>query len=173
MEGEMNNYDGISINGNLTAADFQRAIVWQRRKKLALVFGLVFLIATPIVFFMSGASILFTSLVIAVSITFVGLTAYNGIRIQAQKSAAQSEPFNIVFDEEGVHSISKTTASDVKWTKFYKICETDKDFIFFLQENLFYPIPKCLFENEDEIERVKILLRSHVGDRAKLTSSNV
>jgi len=99
---------------------------------------------------------------------FVGSVLYWAIRNQANKATKAAERAQVTFDSEGYHAFSESVSSSRNWSKFEKVVETNSDFVFFPQENIFYPIPKRFFDSEDQISKLRVLLRAYLGDKAKL-----
>jgi YcxB-like protein len=164
----MSEGESIHIDLHVEASDFQRVLVWYRWKMLFIVFAVISFLTTPMAFFLTRKSVPMTVSVVTVTTVFLLFSFYQGIRRQAKNGAAKAETTHVVFDTEGLRSTALTYSNETKWPRFEKIVETDSDFVFFPQKNLFYPIPKRFFETEDQIEKLKVLLRAYVGDKAKL-----
>ncbi len=87
---------------------------------------------------------------------------------QANKLKEIAKPSKTIFSEQGIKSKTPTTASKRDWESYANIYETEKDFIFFQQENAFATIPKRFFKSQTEIKALRELVSRKLGERAKL-----
>ena len=166
----------ISLWGKPTTEDFRRVLFWYRWKRLAIsLFGLIFVFGLVTVYLVNTrpqdpstdrrfiAYILF-----AIVPAFVVMQSYVTIRRNASKLAALSQGTQYKFDEDGVESIGLAASGRMDWDRYIKVIETANDFIFFPQENLFYPVPKRFFEGEAQIAELRSLIAEKLGSKAKL-----
>ena len=179
----MENEQKIEIQIDVRAEDYRRVLFWYNRSKIFALTA-VLLLAVPFIIwfvvFVEGTSRIDSSqrnfFEIAI---FYGMFALVPIFLaiilisiwtQSRKLAAISEVATFIFDDEGLKSNAKSTTTKSNWERFAKICETKTDFIFFPQENIFYPIPKRFFQNNKQIRNFKNLIREKLGKKAKLRS---
>jgi hypothetical protein len=169
----------IEVEVNANAADYRRILFWYHWKRLVMV-ALVWLILFPTILwfvaFGAGASPfnsennspLLIFIIFAMLPILLGFSIYFGIFRQAKKIEKIAEKVTFAFDEDGLETKSESTSSQIKWGRFVKICEIKKDFIFFPQENVFYTVPKISFQNDEQINNFKDLIREKLGEKAKL-----
>lgn len=177
----MENTRKIEIDVDVKAEDYRRVLFWYNRIKIfALATGIF--ITTPAIIwllvFVEGANkidsknrdifstVIFYGLFVLLPI-FLAIILYS-ICKQSKKLASISEAVNFVFDANGLESKAESTTTKSSWERFAKICETKTDFIFFPQENIFYPIPKRFFKSENQIDDLKKLVKEKLGKKAKL-----
>ncbi|MEP6903654.1 MAG: YcxB family protein [Actinomycetota bacterium] len=178
----MNNEEKIEIEFDVTAQDYRRILFWYHWKS-TLALAIIYLIGAStmiwLVTFGAGGNS-FDVKIKDVFLIFgfftilpilIGFSFYFSIFKQAKKIEKICEKAIILFDENGVESKSETTSSKMNWERFAKIYETKTDFIFFPQENLFYPIPKRFFKNAGQIDDFKKLITVKLGANAKLKTN--
>ena len=80
-----------------------------------------------------------------------------------------SEPYQAIFDDSGM-SVQKPNASaKYEWKFFYTAVEGRDEFILIYGKNLYFGIPKTSFQNENEEENFRSMLKSKItGFRQKL-----
>ncbi len=157
----------------VTAKDYRRVLLWYRWKRLAVIIAVTFLIGLPILYSaFSGdvnsrppAVVLWFLLVLPV---LVLASFYWGIWRQAERIEKIFEPAKVVFTEDGMSSAGEFSSAEMDWDDFYRIYETNQDFIFFPGKKIFYTIPKRFFQNANEISEFKKLLREKINVRARL-----
>ncbi|HMU33452.1 MAG TPA: YcxB family protein [Pyrinomonadaceae bacterium] len=169
----------VEIDFKADTSDYRRMLFWYHRSRLGLIALFWLLLVVPayiVVLFGAGGSVsgtesglsVFALIVLLVLPLSLVINLYFGIWRHGRKLAAISEPGKVTFDEVGVSSISKSASSQMIWERFKKVYETNEDFIFFPQENVFYTIPKKLFISEAQIAELRSLLRNKLGKKAKL-----
>ncbi len=99
-------------------------------------------------------------------LVWTGLS-YVSIRRQAKKIEASAEPAELIFENDGIKTITPSASSETKWERYHKAFETKNDFIFFPQHNIFFGVPKHYFD-DGEVVRLREILKSGLGDKAKL-----
>jgi YcxB-like protein len=77
-------------------------------------------------------------------------------------------PLHYVFTTNGVVVESPTGHSEIKWTAYLIVRETEDLILLFPQKNLAYPIPKRFFASENELKDFRELVRANCRGTAKL-----
>ncbi len=166
---------------DVNAEDYRRVLFWYHRKK-NIGIALICLLSIPIlIFFLAFGKgtnpfdaesrdlllIIFT-LVLFGSLPLSLVLSLLSIWKQAKKLAIITEDATLSFNENGLKTKSDSTSFETTWERFAKICETKTDFVFFPQENIFYPIPKRFFKNKSQIDDFKKLVSQKLGVKARL-----
>ena len=161
----------IEIEIEVKVEDYLRVLLWVNKPTFLLI-SIIFVLAilgTGFIAFREGdvvALILF-----CLSIVFFVLYVFStllSIKRQSKNLAENSEIASIKFDETGLESKSDTTFVKMAWERFERIRETNTDFVFYPQKNIFYPIPKRFFKSENQIETFKQIITEKLGEKAKL-----
>jgi hypothetical protein len=107
-------------------------------------------------------------LLVVVPVLIAG-ALFLGINRQSKKLANSIEgDTEITFSDEGLESSNAMASSKVNWNFYKKVVETANDFVFYPQDNVFFPIPKRCFQGEEQIQEFRALLARHLEKRAKL-----
>jgi len=165
----------IEVEYLATAADYRRVLLWYRWKRLAVIIGITFLVGIPILVsaFSSDPAnrppgfVLWFLLVLPVLVLAV---FYWGIYRQAERIEKIFEPVKVTFTKDGLESEGESSSAEMNWDSFYQVYETNQDFIFFPEKNIFYTIPKRFFTNAEEISEFKTLLRENLKNKAILSA---
>ena len=169
----------IEIDVEFTEVDFWRVSFASRIKRFLLVTSIYLPIALLIMYFAAfgaGANpfaeknwaILIVLFVIC-AIPFVFLpAAYFSLRKLAKKLAKATEKTHFTFSENEVETKSSSRSSKLSWGNYEKIQETKEDFVCYLNNYSFHPIPKHCFKNEQQTNEFRELVRAQLGDKAKL-----
>jgi hypothetical protein len=179
----MSESDGetIEVVTDVSEADYRRVLFVVRKKVISLLGWLAFalLVLTSIFSFVAikwgfpdatGGYVLFALISALILTGWVFIAALLKLRSDTKYLAEIKESITILFSDAGMQMTAETGSSVSSWARFERIQETETDMLFFPQKAFFFPIPKRFFESEDQIERLRILLRAHVGDKAKLKS---
>ncbi|HEX9962294.1 MAG TPA: YcxB family protein [Pyrinomonadaceae bacterium] len=152
----------------VTAEDYRRILFWYHKTRLIIygIFIAVFSLPATlgIIFVLSQGQVktpqIFLFLIFPILLPFfiLGLTVFK-IRKQAQSIVKTTEPTKFTFTEDGLTAVSDPSTVQTKWSRFHGIKETKTDFIFFPQENIFYPIPKRFFDNEIQVNQLRNFVR--------------
>jgi hypothetical protein len=162
--GRMN--ERIEIDTLLEPSDFRRTL-WAYKWKRVLGVSVFITIVTFLIFFAVAG---WTPNISGVLGGFVGglLTAYFLTWLQTNNVVIERKPRQVTFDQIGIRCVTDGIVKDMKWDEFVRVSESRKDFIFVSPKRLLLPVPKRFFENENQIEKVRSLLRKYLGDKAKL-----
>lgn len=166
----------ISIQYKPLAEDYQRVLIRYQRARLIIIASVVILIAGSLFMWALNSKpkdpnndkrpvIYLTTIVVPL---FVLGALFWGIRKQAKRIEESAEDSRYTFDELGMDMLNENASASMKWQRFTKVVETKTDFLFFPQEGVFFVTPKRVFQTEDQVSHLKSLLRSCLGDRAKL-----
>jgi len=165
----------ISIWGKPAAEDFRLVLLWFRWKRLAIVISGFVIILGFVTFYIanvrprdpSNDTRFITYILLAVLPIGIAGQSYFMIRRGAKKLANLAQGSQYRFDEDGVET-GLTASGRMNWERYVKIVETSNDFVFFPQENIFYPVPKRFFESEGQIVELRSLIAERLGSKAKL-----
>ena len=121
----------------------------------------------------AGAEVTISSsdIVVGLMLPVVFIFVFYGAPYFAAKSAYKSSAnfhhaILWVLTEEVVTQEVATGRGEYLWSTFIKVRETRELFLFYVQKNLAYPIPKRAFANPQEIEGFCALIRRHVENVA-------
>lgn len=173
--------DKVVASGTLQPPEFARAVRVEifRNARLPLgVFGVV------------AALVLFLVLVVSVSeparlesvltntwqapVLFVGLVGlFTIVASRSAKSQLASSPglageMTYEFSPEGFHITTEYGSSQTSWEALHLVRETKDGFLFYRSKVAFNLVPKRMLANLDDIERLRVLVRSSLGDKARL-----
>jgi len=102
-------------------------------------------------------------------LVFIVLLARNVGQIYFRRSAYCNKEMIYTLYENGIHSSSEVSESNLKWPLFARATESTQGFALFHQgKRMFNWLPKSGFANLDEINRCRELLRQHIPDTKKL-----
>ncbi len=171
----------IKIDVRANAADYRRVLLWYQWKRQLFTSIVWLIVVLPALYMVSSeagliwlrtsktAPLELFAILMLLPLT-MAVNAYFGIWRRAKKIEQISESIKLVFSESGVKSESESTSNYRSWNKFDKVYETKEDFIFFPQDIVFYTVPRRFFSNPSQIEELKDLLKTNLGQRAKLIS---
>jgi len=156
----------IEIDTLLEPSDFRRALWTYGWRRVLVVSVLITIVAFLFVFFVAGWRPDLPSIIGG----FTGglLTAWFFTWLQTNNAVVERKPRQVAFDQTGIRLADDGIVKDMKWDEFVRASESRKDFIFVAPKRILFPVPKRFFENEAQIERVKLLLHEHLGNKAKL-----
>ena len=89
---------------------------------------------------------------------FVALVMYFSLKLAARKAALSAEPVSMTFDEYGVAIDGPKANARSEWNAYKNILETSDDFVFYVQKNIFYGVPKRFFEDATQVEKVRAFI---------------
>jgi len=162
-----------------TRDDYRRVLFQQQWKRIVLIAVVYLIIIVPtlwLTMFGAGANpfdaknkdplIVMTLFGILPVLMIVSL--YFGVWKQAKKIANITEKATFLFNEQGLKTLAESTSSQMNWERFNKIKETDQDFIFYPQENVFFVVPKRFYQDQNQIDNFRKLVNEKLGSKAKL-----
>jgi hypothetical protein len=94
------------------------------------------------------------------------------IKNQIKSSPLLSECNFVIFDESGIKGKTSISSSETNWEAFVKAYETEKDFFFFTSNKLAVFIPKHAFISDEQINQLRELTKTKLGDRAKFSDTS-
>lgn len=77
------------------------------------------------------------------------------------------ETYNLTFDDAGVHFLTNSINSQIKWDHYASVLENDHLFLLFYGKGMYTLIPKRAFKNADEIIKFRSLIDQHIGQPAQ------
>ena len=89
---------------------------------------------------------------------FAAIVMYFSLKGAAKKAAESAELVNMSFDSDGVEINGPRSDARSEWSAYKKIVETPTDFIFYVQSNIFYGVPKRFFYSDEDIVIVRDLI---------------
>ena len=151
------------------AGDFFRILWYERRWKLMTATFLICLVLAAISFYASMATpapgsvdkrwvVYATSLFVPF---FAAIVMYFSLKGAAKKAAESAELVNMSFDSDGVEINGPRSDARSEWSAYKKIAETPTDFIFYVQSNIFYGVPKRFFDCDEDVAMVRDLIAVH------------
>ncbi|HRI03722.1 MAG TPA: YcxB family protein [Pyrinomonadaceae bacterium] len=166
----------IRIQYTPTSSDFIRILIWYRWKRTAITLGVVLIFLWFFTFYLAAVktniqdsgvvpTLLLTTIILPLALATI---TYLSIRRQAKKIEATAQPTEVVFEEDGIKTITPNSSTEARWERYEKVCETKSDFIFFPQHNIFFGVPKRYFSNDREVERLREILKQRMGRKATL-----
>ena len=163
----------IEIVIAVTQEDYRRVLAWQSKARIkvsvAFLALLTILFAAGILFLaISGRTlspvVLMPLLVPILILSFNIWLIFRNIRVQASDLVATTEPTTFVFSADGFRTEASSSSSQTHWAKLAKIHETELDFIFFPQKNIFFPFPKRFFESTQQIAQLRQLIANGIDE---------
>lgn len=168
----------IEIQVNLTSDDQKRCLLWYDRVKITCLkiivgFFAIFILVGGVAFSLdsddSTSVIMLIPILIPFALfSFLLFSIFRNINKQAEIVELNSEEIKYTYRDNGFEVNSNSSRLETSWNKIHKIIENKTDFLFFPQENIFFPIPKICSENENQIEKLRNLIGSNLGANAKL-----
>ena len=169
----------IVVSLNPTVEDYRRVLFRMSRKilfvsvPLILVLGLGFLlivvwiIASPASLANKIPALLLPSLPLLFVSLLPTVILYN-IRKQSRHLAERAEPSQVTFTTASMTVSSPSSAAETLLSRFVKAIETESDFVLFPQKQVFVPIAKRFFDNNEDIVELRKRLVSNLGADAKV-----
>ncbi|MBC7795957.1 MAG: YcxB family protein [Pyrinomonadaceae bacterium] len=169
----MENEKKIEIDVPLTFNDFWRMNLWYLvTRRIITIVGIVILIAVIAISLSNGIIKGYNPDYLSAFglIAFVPFVlCYVAYKNAKNASNAVKGSYRYVFSLEGIEFFSQTASSQILWIDLVKVVESRTDFLLFPQPQISYLIPKRAFESESQINDFREMLRSALGDKAKLT----
>jgi hypothetical protein len=169
------NRQQIEIDVLLTLKDYLRANYWFLFKKFKMmVFLLLFVGGVyPLYYFMGNLSKnpndSYWGFLIPWLILFflIGAT-YLGAKRQMSSNKVINETHHYIFSSEGIKAVSASTSWQNAWDNIREVFETKSNFLLFIALNQMYVIPKRCFQNDEQINLFRELLKGQLASKAKI-----
>lgn len=100
-------------------------------------------------------------------VAFLPISQRRAARSLPKRDASVQGPQERTVDASGFHSRGNGVALDVPWHAMVQGLESDEFFLFFYSKQLAYYLPKRVLSGT-QIEEVRTLMRSGLGERARL-----
>lgn len=169
----------IVIHVELTAADYRR-VYWRQGRLIFLSF-LAFVVLIGLVTFLF-AIYLFTSpipgpkkflaliipLIFLMFVSLVPIQILVNLWIRSKKLSEMAEPSVVTFSAHQVKGESPSSTIQTLYTRYVKVVETETDFVFFPQKQLFQLVPKRFFADHADISELRRRLVLNLGQKAKV-----
>jgi len=165
------NREEIKIDLELTENDLRRTFFGRNRRVFLLLAAATLVIGIPIFLLVSILWFLDTrekSILPLIAgsgpilfFLFVYLVIRSQIAMQIRQIVPGMVPTRMRFTSSGVRTRSHIAISKTAWEAYTLIDETKSDFVFYLQTNIFYTIPKRFFSSEDQIQKLRNLINEH------------
>lgn len=114
--------------------------------------------------------IIYISIPLVVILILVSL--YIGLLRQAKQHSEAAEFVTMYFDDVGIQSRSIKGSATSPWSAFDRIQESSTQFLFWVDSNICFPVPKRAFDNSEQINQLRRHLREQLGERVSLESSS-
>ena len=163
----------IEATGILTSGDYVRAQYLHIRPRLAYkILGVLILALFTWAAWFSFASentelldLFFVVAIVFLILNFAVYLPWKTRRIYKQQKALQRE-LAFVFDEDGVSVSSQNGQSVTPWDDYLKWKQNDQLILIYLSDCMYHMLPKGLFVDPADFDRVRDLLREHIGKAA-------
>jgi YcxB-like protein len=97
----------------------------------------------------------------------IALLYFNTKLLFASKKFLQGD-VRYVFSSSGVDAVAPLSPGHTSWSEIPKAFELERDFLVFYTPERMYTIPKKCFPDAEHIEKFRRILKSRLGDKAKL-----
>jgi YcxB-like protein len=96
------------------------------------------------------------------------ITTYFSTKRQLASNKSLNQEHHYIFSYDGIVITTATSSSRTGWDIFREAFETKHNFILFISLNQMYIIPKRCFQQDNQIEQFKAILKDKLGAKAKL-----
>jgi hypothetical protein len=93
---------------------------------------------------------------------YCGFAIHRYFRRAYRKDQRFQYDFTLDASEEGIHVVTPTSESEMKWATFVRYLESDKIFMLFIADLLFIVVPKRAFAS-GEVDQFRDLLRRNLA----------
>src|SRR4029078_12801639 len=93
---------------------------------------------------------------------------YLGAKRQLASHKAMNETHHYTFLNEGINSVSASTSAHQDWDNIREAVETKTNFLLFIALNQMCIIPKRCFQNEEQLDLFREMLRRQLSSKAKI-----
>jgi hypothetical protein len=84
-----------------------------------------------------------------------------------ERSPLLQEEYRIAFEEEGIHSSSRSISNELAWDAIQRAVETEDDFHFYISPDQSFFVPKRVF-SDAQTQQLKVLAQRVMPDRCEL-----
>jgi hypothetical protein len=96
---------------------------------------------------------------------------YLVLQTQAKRMQTSSADSMMHFRIDGLEISTTLATAKTNWDAFHKVIEAPSDFIFYVQHNIYFGVPKRFLRNDIEIDDLRKILSQNLGNRVSLRSS--
>jgi len=166
----------IELDILLEFRDYLRANYWFLFRKFRLLFLIIVIgcVGYPLLILTGRSSISpndnywgFLIPVGLLALLIVG--TYFGAKRQMASNKALNERIHYTFSDNGIDTRALSSSGHTAWENLYVVHETKTNFLLFISKNMMYTIPKRCFNDANDINSFRHLLRSRLSSKAKLT----
>lgn len=72
-------------------------------------------------------------------------------------------PSDVTFDENGMVAVSADARSEIKWSAFQRVIESDKVFLLVYSKYGYVTIPTRVFDSSAQVDEFRTLIESKIG----------
>jgi hypothetical protein len=109
-----------------------------------------------------SATVLYTFAIGVVFLAMLGFLNYVIPKIHFRQQPKFRDQYILGFSDEGISFKTDSIDSMLKWTHYHEVWEGPKFFLLIYGKAAFSIIPKRVFDNKDQEELFKTLLKKHV-----------
>jgi len=166
--------DTIQINVNLTFREYLRAIYWyswrRRRSTLPVMasFFAIVIAGTAAVWLVPDTKLGWPTALAWGGLLFTLLSPYLMARQVAGTKKGFFDNVKHSFSPEGITAVGDMTSGFTRWESINRAFETKHAFLLVFSVFQFLIIPKHCFESAEQIQAFKDLIRSSLGEKARL-----
>ena len=99
-----------------------------------------------------------------------GLPYLNAWTFRRESHCAR-HPMRRIISVEGLRAECDTTSADFRWQGIQGVVETPEFFLFYVTRSCAVELPKRVIASEDDLQRVRGVLKEQFGPRARLLDS--
>ncbi|HEY8563735.1 MAG TPA: YcxB family protein [Pyrinomonadaceae bacterium] len=177
----------INLEIQYTVDDYVRGSAFVLNRQFVFKYGSLIVVAVPLIVFLftylsdpegfseptlTTALIKFSP-VLTLCLVFLVVSVFtNSLLKWNLKRQFNSSPLlraaqEVSFDDAGIKGETDLSSALTKWEAVVEAAETDKDFFFFISNKKALFVPKRAFADEFQINLLRALVRTKLGERAK------
>jgi hypothetical protein len=164
----------VELNVKLEEQDFLKANYWFIFGRYSIFIKLMIFIALfiPLFFFFYEQIVMNFNvpglLIGPMLIMVILLSKYSNFKKDVESNRALLGPLHYSLSNNGIDINSPSTSSHTKWSNIFQAKETKENFLLFISRQQIYLIPKRSFQNDQEIDSFRMILKSNLASKAKL-----
>jgi YcxB-like protein len=148
--------------------DFVRGFFWWYLYKYWMFYALMAFLGALLLFSPIVSGELISILGVLAPIACAAVTLY-AVFPSARESVDQiiKEPARLVFTSQGMSGSDGQEQESVPWSVYHKALETKSEFILMAHDRML-PLPKRVFDNEEQLGIFRMIVQQAFGKKAKL-----
>jgi hypothetical protein len=168
----MTNQNIVELDVQLELRDYLRANYWYLFNRM----GFRWLLGLAIVMLpLTGLAALFipdwSGLFVPLTLPLLVLVVFVGVYFKARNAMMSNKGLQQMihyrFSPAGIDAEGPSSSGHVNWELLFQAVETKHNFLIFIARNLMYTIPKRCFQDSQQIEEFRELIREHLAEKAK------